>query len=498
MRVWSRIALVVVLLLAASTGLADHFIAECPLLLVDSTPAVTDYELSPRGVFRSGSLVFVLRGNVLTTYSTNDVGNLQVAREDYLASLAARETEGGTAFSDGYLFVSSEAGLEIFDLRNTRAGGTAPTLVSRTPGLHYRRLAVNANRLAGLFPSTDLPCYPTTNAFCPNRIDIFDISTLTAPAHRSSILSTTLSIYRGWNDIAFNFGYLIAVSEESLNAFDLTNLGSPMRIATTPFPGQWLVSNGGDYVAVGRDGTIDSFTVRPGLAPFFLRNKLLALPYYLTIERSNGIRFNRNAYWDDTTGRLVTMIDEIDPQTLKAARTIAFDVFDYTVPQYEGDVERIYEDVTLLSDDERKHNPVVVGPFVYVVGEETGLQSYGACGNVTGRIELDSPFHLTCNGASIRGWVTGTQKIVNVELFLNNTPLGAATLGNQRDDVSSTTPVRTFRISVNLDNTPRGEYQLRAIGTDILGNRRQFAMKRLFFPGPGQNCIVPRRRAAGS
>jgi hypothetical protein len=498
MRVWSRIALVVVVLLTASSGFADHFIAECPLSLVDSTPGVTDYELSPRGVFRSGSLVYVLRGNVLTTYSTNDVGNLQVAREDYVASMAARETEGGAAFSDGYLFLSSEAGLEIFDLRNTRAGGTAPTLVSRTAGLHYRRLAVNANRLAGLYPSTDMPCYPDGTAYCANRIDIFDITNLLTPVFRSTIPSTAISLYRGWNDIAFNFGYLIAVSEASLNAFDLTNIALPVRIYNTPFPGQWLVSNGGDYVAVGRDGTIDSFQVRPGMAPFLLRTKLLALPYYLTIERSNGIRFNRNAYWDDTTGRLITMIDEVDPQTLKAARTIAFDVFDYTVQQYEGQVERIYEDVTMLSDEERKHNPVVVGPFVYVIGEETGLQSYGACGNVTGRIELESPFYLTCNGAEIHGWVTGTQKIVNVEIFLGNTPLGAATLGTQRDNVSSTTPVRNFRINVNLDNTVRGEYQLRAIGTDILGNRRQFAMKRLFFPGPGSNCIVPRRRAVGS
>jgi hypothetical protein len=497
MRVWSRIALVVVLLSAASSGFADHFIAECPLSLVDSTPAVTDYELSPRGVFRSGSLVHVLRGNILTTYNTNDVGNLQVAREDYLATMGARESEGGATFSNGYLFLSSEAGLEIFDLRNTRAGGTAPTLVSRTPGLHYRRLAVDSNRLAGLFPSTDLPCYPDGTAYCANRIDLFDITNLAAPAFRSSINSTAVTFYRGWNDIKFNFGYLIAVSEVSLNAFDLTNLALPVRIATTAFAGQWLVSNGGDYIAVGRDATIDSFQVRPGMAPFFLRTKLLALPYYLTIERSNGLEFNRNAYWDDTTGRLITMIDEVDPQTLKAARTIAFDVFDYTVPQYEGQVERIYEDVTMLSDDERKHNPTVVGPYVYVVGEDTGLQSYGACGNVTGRIELNSPMHLTCNGAEIHGWVTGTQKIVNVELFLGNTPLGAATLGNQREDVSSTTPVRTFRINVNLDNTARGEYQLRAIGTDILGNRRQFAMKRLFFPGPGQNCTTPRRRAVG-
>lgn len=498
MRVWSRIALVVVVLLAASSVFADHYIGECPLSLVDSTPAATDYELSPRGVFRYGSLVFALRGNVLTTYTTNDVGNLQIAREDFMASMAARETEGGVAFADGFLYVSSEAGLEIFDLRNTRVGGVAPTIISRTPGLHYRRLAVNANRLAGLFPSTDMPCYPDGTAYCSNRVDLFDITNLTAPSFRSSILSTQFSIYRGWNDIAFNYGTLIALSEVSLSAFDLTNMAVPMRISNTPYGGQWLVSNGGDFVAVGRDGSIDSFTVRPGLVPFFLRTKYLILPYDLTIERGNGIRFNRNAWWDDATGRLVTMIDEIDPQTLKSARTIAFDVFDYTVQQFEGSVERIYEDVTMLSDDERKHNPVVVGPFIYVVGEETGIQSYGACGNVTGRIELESPFHLTCGGSAIHGWVTGNQKIQNVEIFLGNTPLGAATLGTQRDNISSTTPVRNFRINVNLDNTARGEYQLRAIGTDILGRRRQFAMKRLYFPGPGQNCTVPRRRASGS
>jgi hypothetical protein len=113
-----------------------------------------------------------------------------------------------------------------------------------------------------------------------------------------------------------------------------------------------------------------------------------------------------------------------------------------------------------------------------------------------GRIELDSPFNLTCGGAQIHGWVTGQQKIVNVELFLNNTALGAASIGGPlRYDVSSPTPVTQWRLNVNLDNTAEGEYQLRAIATDALGNRRQFAMKRLFFEGPGQNCTNPRRRS---
>ena len=49
-----------------------------------------------------GVMVFALRGQVLTTYTPNDVGNLQIAREDFIGSLAARETEGGVAFSNGF------------------------------------------------------------------------------------------------------------------------------------------------------------------------------------------------------------------------------------------------------------------------------------------------------------------------------------------------------------------------------------------------------------
>jgi hypothetical protein len=498
MRVWSRVALVVVVaLLSASTLSADHFKPECPLTLVDSTPPATSFDRSPHGVFRYNSLVFVLRGQVLATYSTNDVGNLTVAREDFIGSLGARETEGGVTFGDGFLYVSSEAGLEIYDLRNTRAGGSAPVLVSRTPDRHYRRLAVSGNRLAGLFPTVDLPCYPDGGARCFNQIEILDITNRATPAVVGVISSRTQSEYRGWNDITFNYGFLLAVSEVALNAFDITNPAAPTRIAVTSFPGRWLVSNGTDFIGVGTDNEVNIFVVRPGMFPFFVRRALLTVPFYLAIDRANPIRFNRHAYWDEINGRLITMIEEVDQMTLHPARTIAFDVFDLTVPLYEGSAERVYEDVTLLDDEEVKHNPVAVGPFVYVIGEETGLQSYGACAQVAGRIELLSPTYLTCNGAEIHGWVTGQQRILSVELFLNNTPLGTDTTfsGPLRRNVSSNTPVNPWRIVVNLDNTARGEYQLRAIGTDILGRRRQFAMKRVFFEGPPNNCTVPRRRA---
>ncbi len=497
MRVWSRIVLVIVVLISASPSLlADHYKADCPLSMVDSTPAVTDFELSPHGVFKYGSLVFALRGNILATYSTTDLGNLSIAREDYLGSLAARESNGGVTFSNGYLYVSSEAGLEIFDLRNTRVGGTAPVLVSRTPGLHYRRLAVNGTTLAALYPSTDLPCYPDGGPLCANAIDIFSVATLTAPTKIASISSRDRDEYLGFNDIAFNYGYLIAVSERALIAFDMTTPAAPVRYTSAATPGKWLVSNGTDFVGVGNDLSVDIFAVRPGVSPFLLRTRYFAMPMYLTIDRINPIRFHRQAWWDESNARLVTMIEEVDALSLKTARTIAFDVFDFSVVQLEGSVERIYEDVTLVAEDEVKHNPVVVGPFVYVIGERLGLQTWGACGQVTGRIELESPTHLVCGGTEIHGWVTGRQKIINVELFMNTTPLGAASLnGPTRPDISSNTPVYTWRINVNLDNTAKGEYQLRAVGTDVLGVRRQFANKRLYFAGPGQNCTTPRRRA---
>jgi hypothetical protein len=472
--------------------------ANCPLSLAGSTPAATNFDLSPHGIFRSNGLVYALRGQVLTTYATNDVGALTVAREDFIGSLAGRNTEGGVAFANNRLFVSSEAGLEIFDLTNVRAGGSAPVLVHRAPGLNYRRLAVSGNRLAGLFPATDRPCYPTptTSPACRTNIDIFDITTLTNPTLVGSISSHTNARYRGFNDIAFHGGNLVAVSEVALLAFNIANPAAPVLFANVDRPGRWLVSNGSDFLAVGTQEYYDVYTVRPGMSPFFTRTALVSIPLYLTIERSNRLRFSRSAYYDEASARLVTLIDEIDPMTLEPARTIAFDVFDFRVPVYEGSAPRVYEDVTFTWDDEVKHNPVAVGNYVYVLGEETGLQSWGSCGVASGRIELESPTHLVCGGAELRGWVTGPQKIVNVELFLNNQALGAATLGGPlRWDVSAPTPVSMWRVNVNLDATPRGEYTLRAIATDALGVRRQFAARNIFFAGPGQNCGVPRRRS---
>ena len=501
MRVWSRIALVVITLVFTATPLfAEHLTANCPLSLADSTPPGQPFHLSPHGVFRSGNVVYALRGQVLTTYTMNDVGNLDVSREDFIDSLVARETEGAVTFSNGRMFISSEAGLEIYDLINTHGGSNSepPELIHRAPGFHYRRMTISGNRLAGLFPQTDMPCYPrpTASNQCVTVIELVDITDLENPVRLNSILSTTRSDYRGFNDIKFNSGLLIAVSEEAVVAFDIVNPFNIRELNAIRRPGKWLVSNGTDFLGVGSDNQIDIYQVRPGVFPVLLRNKFLALPEYVRIGRGHEIRFNRHAYWDDANARLVTLIEEVNPATLKPARTVAFDVFDFTVPQFEGQAERIYEQVTFVQDDEVKHNPLSAGNYIYVVGEETGVQSWGACGIAAGRIELDSVANLTCGGAQLHGWVTGEQKIVSVELLLNNTSLGFATIGGPlRYDVSSPTPVTQWRLPVNLDNTVRGEYQLRALATDALGNRRQFAMKRLFFNGPGSNCTNPRRRA---
>ena len=113
MRVLSRIALIVLVVLLAVPSYADHFIAECPLTQVGINPATTAFVQSPHGVFRFGSQVYVLRGQTLTTYAVTDLGDLQIAREDFIGALGAREANGGVAFSNGMLFVSAPHGRVI-------------------------------------------------------------------------------------------------------------------------------------------------------------------------------------------------------------------------------------------------------------------------------------------------------------------------------------------------------------------------------------------------
>jgi hypothetical protein len=498
MRVLSRLAFVVlaVAVLSAPTALADQYQATCPLTLVATNAGPTAFYQSPHGVFRFGSQVFALRGQTLTTYTVTELGDMQIAREDFIGALAARETKGGVAFNAGFLYVSSEAGLEIYDLRSVRAGGTAPILVSRTPGLRYHRLAISGNTLAALYPATDLPCsanFPVTTPTCFNQIDIYNVANPLTPV-RVSLLSTFLNPLGGYNDIAFNSGILVAAANGGTVAWNVSNPAAPSAVGGSAVPGTFLVSNGSNLLGVGNDTSIITYTITPGDPSGFFHPLTYHSTANLQVERSNPIIFHPQAVFDEANGRLITMIDELDYQTLQPARTIAFDVFDYATAMLEGRDPRQYEQVSYTQGDEVKWNPLSVGSLVYVVGELTGTQTYGACGLMTGKIEFDSIAGTVCGGAEIHGWVTGTLKITNVELLLDGGSLGSASLaGPPRNDIPSTTPVSTWRVSANLDAITRGEHVLRAIGTDAAGNRRQFSSQRIFFPGPGSNCVARRR-----
>ena len=501
MRVFPRIvlaAVVAALLLAPTAVLASHLEADCPLQLVATNPPASAFYISPHGVFRFGSQVFALRGQTLTTYTVNDLGELTIARQDFVGNLGARESSGGVAFNGGFMYISSEAGLEVLDLRNVRPGGNAPILVSRMAGLHYRRMAVSpGNILAAVYPATDLPCAPMLFTNCFNNLDLFDVSNVNNIRRVGQITSFNNQVI-AWNDVAFNYGFLVGTGLGGTFAYNINTPSSPTLIAGDATPGIFLASNGSNFLAIGNDSAILTEVIQvPGGASQFFNPFELHTLAALRNERTNPIAFHHQAWIDDANGRLITMIDEVDPHTLEPARTIAFDTFDYAVPMYEGSDPRIYEQVSYTMIDEVKYNPVAVGPYVYVIGELSGLQSYGVCGQLTGRIEWDNPQSLACGGAEIHGWVTGTTKIANVELFLDGGSLGAATLtGPPRTDIPSTTPVTPWRINVNLDATPKGEHILRAVGTDILGNRRQFASVRVVFGGPGFNCFI-RRRASG-
>jgi len=490
MRVFSRIALALLAVaLLTQPAFSQQTQATCPLSLVASNAPASGFAQSPHGVFRSGNLVYVLRGQFLTTYTVTDLGDMQIAREDFITSLAGRNAIGGTAFGNGFLYVSSEGGLEIFDIHNVKVGGTPPVSSSRLAGMNYRRLAVSGNTLAALYPATDVACTPSI--ICPTFVDIYNVTNVNAPV-RVATLSSSSGIIGGFNDVTFNYGNLVVTGTGGTAVYDVSNPGLPRLIGSVATPGTFLVSNSANLFAVGNDTEIVTYTVTN---PFsVIRAITLHSLATLQVGRANRIMYHPQAFIDDAGNRLITLVDELDATRLQPARTIAFDVFDYAVPMIEGRDPRFYEQVSYIQGDEVKFNPVAVGSLVYVVGETTGLQTYGACGTMTGRIEVDNAAALPCGGSEIHGWVTGAQKINTVELFLDNNSLGFATIGNiPRLDVASTTPVFTWRIGALLDTTARGNHVLRAVGTDANNTRRQFTSLNVFFPGPGQNCFNRRR-----
>jgi hypothetical protein len=486
------IFMLVLVFAAAVPPVSADIVANCPLSYVGGSPSAAAFGQSPHGVFRNGSVMYVLRGQTLTTFNISDVGNVDPVREDFLSTMQARDVRGGVAFSNGYLFTSSEAGLEIFDLRNTRAGGTAPVLVSRTPGLNFRQIAVGNSVLAGTYPISDMECLPQIPGSphpptprCTNTLYLFNISDLTNPVAASQIPSN--APFYGFDDVVFANGFLYVTGVGGTWGFDVTNPGAPTAVGVAALPGRFLASNGTSLLAIGQEKQIGIFRVGPtgGLSP------VVGYTLPTIVDRANELMFQPDAWIDDA--RLITMIDEKNPMTGRSARTIAFDVFDFTVPLWNGFSDRIYENLTLTFPDERKYNPIAIGPYIYVNGELSGMQVWGTCGSFAGRIDFDSVNGMSCGGSQVRGWITGTAAITRIEVFLGSTSLGTATITGPRHGISSRTPVYQWVVNVNLDDTPQGMQTLRAVATDGGGNQRQFASQDAFFPGPGSNCTTRRR-----
>lgn len=469
----------------STTVFAEHLTADCPLSYVGSTAAITSFTSSPHGVFKNGNVVYLLRGQNLTTLESTALGDLVVVREDFLDAMTNSDVDGAVVYQNGYMFVSGDTGFEVFDLRDVRAGGSAPIRLNHIGDAHYTEMAVSGNVLVGTYSSNLLPCAPRGQPSCGNWIDFYSIVDPANPVRVARLMSGNL--FKGFADVAFASGLLWTTGPGGTWGFDVGNPGAPALTGAIAVQGSFLATNGTNLLAIGQETLVGMFSVNSaGVASFFATFHLPSI-----VGRSNPLMFHPQAWVADT--RLITMIDEKNPQTGLPARTIAFDVFDFTVPFYEGFDDRIYENVSFTQTDELLFDPVLVGPYVYVVGEVTGTQKWGACGQMAGRIELDSVRGLSCGGTEIHGWVTGKSRIMNVEVFLDGDFLGNADFGQTRTDIIASNEVITWRIPVNLDDTPRGNRLLRAVGTDVLGNRYQFASTEIYFPGPGENCTTRRR-----
>jgi hypothetical protein len=489
MRAFRFLLLVVFAFALMATGaFAEHLQANCPLTYVGATDPASPFFLSPRGTFKNGSLVYILRGGTLTTLNITELGNIEVVREDYISSMANHDEEGGVTYSSGFMFVSGEEGLEIFDLRNVRAGGSAPVLISRTKVPHYRRITVQGNVLAAIYPAKDLPCQADGTARCRNQIDLYSITNLAAPSKMATILAD--SKYIGFNDIKFAAGFLYSTGFAGTHAFDVTtNPLLPAQKFAQSTVGSFLTTNGTSVVGIGQETLIGVYTIGP-VAPRLTYFAVFTLPSIW--DRQDALMFHPEAYIDDL--RLITLIDEKNPLTGKPARTLAFDAFDFSVPIYQGADDRIFENVSYTFPDELKYHPLLVGSFVHVIGEVSGTQKWGACDQMAGYVNFDFIKALPCGGAELYGAVTSKHKMTSVEIYVDNRSLGFAQLGEERYDVDNASgPIRSFSINVDLDNETTGSHLLRAIGTDIFGNRRQFWTKDVYFPGPGENCTHRKR-----
>lgn len=494
MRLIFRVALLILLVFGSSSALqADHLVADCPLSFVSATAASSAFGIGPHGVFRNGSRIFVVRGGRLLTLNTTPSGELTIARPEDLLLTVGSEIQGGVVFHNGFLYIATESGLETFEMTSLGGPGTpGPVPRLRVPGVHYRRLAAFGSFLAALFPMNDIPCNPALNTLCRNSIDIYSLASPANPVRVAQI--SNLGTHFGFEDIAFaNGGLLYTTGQRGTMAINISNPASPSVVGLGTRIGRFLVTNGTDLLGIGHDDHVAMHLLTPvtplPTTPF----AVYRLPSI--VDRANPLRFHPEAWIEGH--RLITLIDEVNPMnqpqphlTGASGRTIAIDVFDMSVVMFEGFDDRIYENVTFTFPDEVKHDPIAVGPYVYVIGELSGLQQWGACGLIAGAIDFDG---LQTSGPcafELHGWVSSATPISSVSVFLDGTLLGRDTeLTKARPDIPTATPARGWEVNVNFENVSAGTKTLRAVATDTTGNQFQFATMAVQFPGPPSNCV---------
>ena len=163
--------------------------------------------------------MYVVHGGTLTTFNVTDVGEIRLSRPEDPLPLMGRENDGGITYSNGRLYVSTERGLEVYDLTGAVNGGVGPVFVTRIPGLHYRRLTASGDLLAGLFPMNDIPCSPMVQGNCRNAIDIIFIGDPANPFRVGQV--TSINNFFAFEDIAFANGFLYATGDRGTIALSL-------------------------------------------------------------------------------------------------------------------------------------------------------------------------------------------------------------------------------------------------------------------------------------
>jgi len=214
------------------------------------------------------------------------------------------------------------------------------------------------------------------------------------------------------------------------------------------------------------------------------------------VGRGNPIVFHPQVAFDEILGvRMIALIDELDPLHRMPARTIALDVFDLSVPPSSGSDRHAFETVTRTYPDEVKSDPLVTSRFVHVIGSQDGVETWGGCDDVIGRIDTDDFPQLTCGDIEIHGTVTSGVTISVVDLILDDRYLGTATLGasSRRADLPGAV-VRNWSLRTNFGIVQPGNHRLTAIATDVHNKEHRFASQTVFLAGT--KCS--QRRRAGS